>query len=122
MPLSDEALARYRETCRRRDATARVRQEEARRTARREARAAAALLHADFEAERVVLFGSVARNERLSPHSDLDLAVTGLSGLDYYRAVARVQSVSETRSVDLIRLESCRPSLRETIQETGIEL
>ena len=89
---------------------------------RREARAAAALLHADFEAKRVVLFGSVARNERLSPHSDLDLAVTGLFGLDYYRAVARVQSVSETRSVDLIRLESCRPSLRETVRETGIEL
>lgn len=122
MSLSDDALRRYRQTRRRRDAAARAQQEAARRTAWQEAREAAALLNTDLGAERVILFGSVARDDRLSPHSDLDLAVTGLSGLDYYRAVARVQSVPETRSVDLIRLASCRPSLRDTIQDTGIEL
>ncbi|MFB6280383.1 MAG: nucleotidyltransferase family protein [Salinibacter sp.] len=122
MSLSDDALRRYRQTRRRRDAAARAQQEAARRTAWQEAREAAALLNTDLGAERVILFGSVAWDDRLSPHSDLDLAVTGLSGLDYYRAVARVQSVPETRSVDLIRLASCRPSLRDTIQDTGIEL
>lgn len=122
MPLSDQALARYRETRRRRDAAAQEWQEEMRRTAWNDARRAATLLKDEFGAERVVLFGSVAQEERLSPHSDLDLAVEGLSPMDYYRAVARVQSVPSTMSVDLVRLESARTSLRSTIHETGIEL
>jgi len=122
MPLSDEALARYRETRRRRDAAAHAWQEEARRRAWYAARRAASLLKDEFGAERVVLFGSIARNERLSPHSDLDLAVEGLTGMEYYRAVARIQSVPAQMTVDLVRLESCRSSLRQTIRETGIEL
>jgi len=70
----------------------------------------------------MVRSGSVARNERLSPHSDLDLAVEGLAPMAYDRAVARLQSIPEERDVDLVRLESCRDSLRQTIEETGIEL
>ena len=119
-PLSDEALARYRETRRRRDAAARARQKEAHRNAWHAARQAASVLEDEFGAERVVLFGSVAREERLSPRSDL--AVEGLAPMAYYRAVARLQSIPEEIDVDLVRLESCRDSLRQTVQETGIEL
>ena len=122
MPLSEEERAEYRQTLRRRDATDREQQKHARRQARADARRASDLLKTDFGADRVVVLGSVARNERLSPHSDLDLGVQGLSGMDYYEAVARVQSVSEQRSVDLVRLESCRHSLRQRIEESGIEL
>ena len=122
MPLSDEALARYRETRRRRDAAARAQQKEARRNAWHAARQAASVLEDEFGVERVVLFGSVAREERLSPHSDLDLAVEGLAPMAYYRAVARLQSIPEKMTVDLVRLESCRDSLRQTVDETGVEL
>ncbi|MFB6272770.1 MAG: nucleotidyltransferase family protein [Salinibacter sp.] len=122
MPLPDEDLERYRQTLRRRNAADREQQTHARRQAHNDAQRAATLLKTDFGADRVVLFGSVVRDERLSPHSDLDLAIAGVSGIDYYRAVARVQSVSEERSVDLVRLESCRHSLRQRIDESGIEL
>ena len=122
MPVSDEDLDRYRRTLRRRDAAARAQQEAARRNAWDAARRAASVLEDELGAERVVLFGSVAREERLSPHSDLDLAVKGLAPMAYYRAVARLQSIPEEIDVDLVRLESCRDSLRQTVQETGIEL
>ncbi|MFB6232147.1 MAG: nucleotidyltransferase family protein [Salinibacter sp.] len=121
MPIPDQALDRYRQTLRRRDAEARVRQEETYRRAWDDARRAASVLKEEFEAERVLLFGSVAREERLSPHSDLDLAVEGLPPMEYDRAVARLQSVSSQRSVDLVSLGSCPDSLRQTIQDTGIE-
>ena len=122
MPVSDEDLDRYRRTLRRRDEAARAQQKEARRNAWHAARQAASVLEDKFGAERVVLFGSVARKERLNPRSDLDLAVGGLTPMAYYRAVARLQSIPEERTVDLVRLESCRDSLRQTVDETRIEL
>lgn len=122
MPVSDEDLDRYRRTLRRRDEAARAQQKEVHRNAWHAARQAASVLEDELGAERVVLFGSVAREERLSPHSDLDLAVEGLAPMAYYRAVARLQSIPEEIDVDLVRLESCRDSLRQTVDETRIEL
>lgn len=122
MPVSDEDLDRYRRTLRRRDEAARAQQKEAHRNAWHAARQAASVLEDELEAERVILFGSVAREERLSPHSDLDLAVESLAPMAYYRAVARLQSIPEEIDVDLVRLESCRDSLRQTVDETRIEL
>lgn len=122
MPLSDEELERYRETLRQRDREAREWQEKAHRRARQDARHAAALLKSEFGASRVFLFGSVAQEEHLSPHSDIDLAVEGLPPENYYEAVARVQSVTSGPSVDLVRLDRCSDSLRRKIKDTGIEL
>jgi len=120
--LTEEQLAAYRATCARRDAAERRRQQVRREAGRQAARRAAELLREQFHAERVVLFGSLARNEDLGPRSDIDLAVAGLSAGDYYRAVARVQGVVEERSVDLVRTEDCAPSLRDRIDEEGISL
>lgn len=117
--VSEEQMQAYRATCRRRDEADRRRQREARRTGLRAARRAADLLRGRFGAERVVLFGSLARQEALSPHSDIDLAVAGLSPAEYYRAVARVQRVAGTRTVDLVRCEQCPPSLRTRIDTEG---
>ena len=83
MPVSDEDLDRYRRTLRRRDEAARAQQKEAHRNAWHAARQAASVLEDELGAERVILFGSVAREERLSPHSDLDLAVEGLAPRAY---------------------------------------
>lgn len=116
MPISEEDLAQYRVTRRQRDAAAQEWQEKMQRTARNDARRVATGLKDELGAVRVILFGSTARDERLSPHSDLDLAVEGLTGMKYYRAVAQVQSVPAQMAVDLVRLESCSSSLRQTIK------
>lgn len=48
----------------------------------------ATMLREQFGASRVVLFGSVAREEGLGAYSDVDLAVQGLSPMAHLEAVA----------------------------------
>ena len=48
----------------------------------------ATMLRDQFGASRVVLFGSVAREEGLGAYSDVDLAVQGLSPMAHLEAVA----------------------------------
>ncbi len=59
----------------------------------RVAREAASLLKADFGAERVCLFGSLARGTFRSK-SDIDLAVEGLPEREFFRAAGRLQALA----------------------------
>jgi len=86
------------------------------------AREAASLLKARFGAKRVVLFGSLAHQAWFSPESDMDLAVEGLQGSDYWEAWRRVEEIVENCSIDLVEIETARLSLLQAIQRHGIEL
>jgi uncharacterized protein len=90
-----------------------------------EARAVAAQIARElmirFGATRVVLFGSLIR-EDFSALSDIDLAVWGVPPPDYYRAVAFASGFSKTWKVNLLDPEDCSPSLRQHIVQEGIEL
>ena len=66
------------------------------------ARAAAQLLREWFGAKRVVLFGSLASRACFTPWSDIDLAVWGIPGDQFYRAVAAVTGMTATHEVDLV--------------------
>ena len=78
-------------------------------------------LKSRFSASRVMLFGSLAR-EDFNRWSDIDLAVSGVSPADYYRAVAFVSGFSDLFKVDLVDVEDCSESLRQHIQREGVEL
>lgn len=119
---SAEELERYRETCRRRDEQARQAQKQMHRDGRAAARRAANLLRAEFDVDRIVLFGSVARGAYLGPRSDVDVAVEGLAAGQHAQAVDRVQSVAGRARIDLVRFEQCSASLRKAIETTGVEL
>ncbi len=86
------------------------------------AREAASLLKTRFGAKRVVLFGSLAHQAWFSPDTDMDLAVEGLQGNDYWDAWREVEDIVEDRSIDLIEIETARPSLLQAIQRHGVEL
>jgi len=86
------------------------------------ARVAAQLLRKDFGAERVVLFGSLAHGRWFTPWSDVDLAAWGISPERFYAAVAAVTDLSFSLKIDLIDIETCRPSLKAIIEKEGIEL
>lgn len=118
MSVSDDDLDRYRPALRHRDEEARVWQEETRRRAWDDARRAASMLNEEFGAERVLLFGSVAREERLSPHSDLDLAVEGLAPMEYYRAVndSSVLCRDASRLLQNVCHGAPRPSILDPLQ------
>lgn len=86
------------------------------------ARRAADLLRVRFGVSRAILFGSLTEPDWFSPESDVDLAVEGLDPEAYWDAWRLVESVIETRPVDLVELESASESLRRVIERDGLEL
>lgn len=85
-------------------------------------REAAGALKARFGIRRVMLFGSLAHEAWFVPDSDVDLAVEGLAGDDYWQAWRLVEEVIVDRLVDLIEIEMAGESLRRAIERYGVEL
>lgn len=86
------------------------------------ARTAAQILYEQFNAEQVILFGSLASENRFGRWSDIDLAVVGVAPARFYTAVAAVTSLSADISVDLVDPADCHPSLQEAIAHDGVIL
>ena len=93
-----------------------------RRQAWRVARQAAELLRDQYDADKVVVFGSLVRDDWFTPWSDIDLAAWGIPPDRFYGAVAAVTGLSAVFKVDLIDLETCRPAVREAVARDGVEL
>ena len=85
-------------------------------------RKAADLLKSRFGVRRVILFGSLARTEPFYAKSDVDLAVEGLNGDDYWEAWRMVEEIIADRPVDLVDVETATPSVLKAIQRYGIDL
>jgi predicted nucleotidyltransferase len=83
---------------------------------------AAQRIKSELGATRVVLFGSAVHGDWYGAHSDIDLAVEGLSGGGYWSAWRIVEDAFPDRRVDVVELESAFGSLRETIERDGITL
>lgn len=121
-PIPAERMDAYREGLRRnlrRPLT--IEEQAALKITRREAEQMAERLVKQYGARRVILFGSVARQRRLRPDSDIDLAVEGMSTDDFYRIVGDLRT-SQGRGVDLLRLETARESFRKVIALEGVVL
>lgn len=78
----------------------------------------ASMLRQRYGVTRVVLFGSYARGD-VRPDSDVDLLVDGLSGKDYFAAMADVSRLLK-RDVDLVRAMDASPLLLERIKQQGV--
>jgi predicted nucleotidyltransferase len=87
-----------------------------------QARRAAQILRERFGATRVVAFGSLVRRTWFTPWSDIDLAAWGIPADQFYRAVAAVTGMSPDFEVDVVDPEGCRPSLRQRIEQEGVDL
>lgn len=88
----------------------------------RVARKAAKTLKTEFGAEKVMVFGSLLHPSRFHERSDVDLAVWGLTGREYYRAVSVLLDIEPAISVDLIAFEEARPALQQVILREGRKL
>ncbi|HVO84376.1 MAG TPA: nucleotidyltransferase domain-containing protein [Syntrophobacteria bacterium] len=123
LELTRKDLAAYRQALRRKRKRSRPALWRTQRDALvQRVRAAADLLRSRFGAKRVVLFGSLAHEGWYDPASDVDLAVEGLSGADYWHAWREVEDVIGDRRVDLIDVESASESLRRAIERYGVEM
>src|SRR5215216_2290856 len=72
-------------------------------------------------AQRVWLFGSLAKGGRPTVHSDFDFAVEGLPADRLFGSVGHLLQILP-RPVDIVEFESCSPLLRDQILEHGIIL
>ena len=76
----------------------------------------AAMLYEDFGATRVAVFGSLAEREWFSSHSDIDIAVWGISDSAYLKAAYDAYYFSSEFKVALVDFDSCKGRFRERIQ------
>ncbi|WP_129677285.1 nucleotidyltransferase family protein [Candidatus Chloroploca sp. Khr17] len=121
-PIDPEQMRQYRATAHRRMAQQREALEVRRQAAWQIAHRAAVLLKTTYDVTRVVLFGSLSRNELFSPHSDIDLVVWGLDEARYYRAVSRLIDLDPSIAIDLLRAEALPTDLVTMIETTGVIL
>ncbi len=67
---------------------------------------------------KVYLTGSILREGKYYPFSDLDIAVEGLEE-DYWETLVQLEDLLD-KNVDLIELESCR--FKQEILERGLKI
>ena len=72
-------------------------------------------------AERVLLFGSIAKGKRLGVHSDFDFATEGLPPANYLNCLGTLLQKMPL-PLDLVELESASAFLRQRILAEGIPL
>ena len=120
--LAPADLERYRKALRSRVDVAQTQADLRFKKASEIASRTALVLKREFDVKKVVVFGSIVHPHLFHAHSDVDLAVWGLTGRQYYRAVGLLQSLDPEISVDLIAFEDATKSMQETILRDGNEL
>jgi len=78
------------------------------------------ILSDDYDAVRVILFGSLAREE-FRINSDIDLAVSGMPAENYFKALGHLLLESPC-SCDLVTIEDASDLLKQRIEEDGVIL
>ncbi len=120
--ISEEEMAEYRATLRRRRERERellaLRRERAWEVARR----AAALLKEGFGAEKVLVCGSLLYPERFTERSDVDIAAYGIKPSDTFKAVGATLGLGGDIEVNLVDVGACRAAVLASIEREGVPL
>lgn len=118
--ISPEQMAEYRATYKKRQEAERKKLDERFERAWEVARHGADLLRSQFEAEKVVVFGSLTNRELFHIRSDVDLAVWGMSDEQCWRAWGVLLDLSPEFSVDLVNVETAPERICQTIETEGM--
>jgi predicted nucleotidyltransferase len=86
------------------------------------ARQAAEMLRQKYNVRRVVLFGSLVHEAWFHEKTDVDMAVEGGEGFDYFAAWGDVEKLFPDRKLDFIDWDMATDSLRNAINRKGLEL
>ena len=70
----------------------------------------------------MVVFGSLARKGSFTLWSDIDIAAWGIRPEDTFKAVSAVLALDRDITVNLVDMETCRPSLQAIIEQEGIDI
>lgn len=112
----------YIETLRQRDRAEKERVQRRYERAWELARQAAEVLRRDFGATRVVVFGSLLRPGMFGARSDVDIAAWGIQPQDTLRAMSTVAYLDEEIEVNLVDVNTCKPSILRVIEREGVEV
>lgn len=122
LPLSATQIAVYRAAAQKRRQQERSEIDALQEKAWEAARCAAQLLKAQYGVSRVVLFGSLALGTGFTRWSDVDIAAWDIAPEDTFRALGAVMDLDTDVPVNLVDVNTVRPSLLITIERDGIEL
>ncbi len=120
MSISPEQLGRYRTRLQQR--LEQRKQEQLQRQERgwQVARQAAKILKSEWNASKVVLFGSMLETRKIHAHSDIDLAVWNLPEDDYDLTFANLLDINPEFLIDLVEIQHAKPGIMNAI-EAGVE-
>ncbi len=123
LSITPDDLAVYRRSAQRLREQDREAEFARRAEAWRLARVAAGLLRERFGVTRVVVFGSLANDERsFTRWSDVDIAAWGIPPADTFRAIGAVMDISSAPMINLVDVNTCTASLLETIERDGVDV
>jgi predicted nucleotidyltransferase len=122
LDLSSEKIAVYRATAQQRRQKEKAEIERRREKAWQIARQAARLLQDQFNISRIVVFGSLTREGSFTRRSDVDIAAWGIAPEDTFRAIGAVMDLGAEIPVNLVDVNTARPSLLKVIEQDGVEL
>jgi len=117
-----DKMAQYRRTAQKRWRAEQEQRQNRRVRAWELAQQAAALLKAEFDVERVVLFGSLLHPDRFTLHSDVDMAAWGLTPQNWLKAIAAVSLLADDIPLNLVDVATCTPELLAVIEREGVRL
>ncbi len=71
---------------------------------------------------RVVIFGSLTRKSGFTRWSDVDIAAWGIAPEDTFRAIGAIMDLGVEIPVNLVDVNTTRPSLFAVIEQDGVDL
>ncbi len=80
------------------------------------------LLRDRYMAKQIIVFGSLTNKERFTRHSDIDLAISGLTFKQFYQAVDDIELIARDFKVDLVNLDRCRQAVAERVNREGLAI
>jgi len=122
MKPSEEEISAYRREAEKRRQKDLTQLKERRQKAWCIAYKAAKLLRERYNASRVVVFGSILREDCFGIWSDIDIAAWGIVSSDTFRAMGDLMDLSDEIDVALVDITTCRPGLREAIERKGKDI
>jgi len=120
--LSPEKIARYRDTAIRRLNQHKPEMKVRENRAWELAHLAAKLLRENYNAKRVVVFGSLIHEGCFNNWSDVDIAAWGIPANLALRAMGDVLELDKQQEINLVDINTCSPSLLTIIEQEGIDL
>jgi uncharacterized protein len=120
--LSVRQLQTYRQTARRRFDARSVLVKERIKAAWQVARKAAKLLREEYQATKVVVFGSLLSEARFTAWSDVDIAAWGIAPDKTFRAIGAVMDLDSSIEINLVDVNTCSPALLQSIETEGVDV